>query len=450
MWRSARPASTPRRASRATKRSRRRSRSIINPSSNGITLQLVPKASVDRIPILSIGYGLSAAASGTDFPWVFNPPATQFGRAVDHPPVHRDARGRPGAAQGQDHRIHLPRRQLTAASRSRCSQEFAADYGFAVKTYPVAAQQAQNQTAQWLDVGRDRPDWMIMWGFGPMNAAAVMEAAAIHFPMDRFIGSWHAGAEDDVQPAGAGAKGYLALNFHGIGSDYPAIQDIVKHVVDTGNSQAAREKVGENLYDRGVYNAVLIAQAIRNAQTLSGRKAVTGKEVRRGLEFLAISPGAVAPTRPAGLRRRHHRHLLHRPQRPPGGLCPAMGRHQMVAGVGLDFADDGAAASAAAGRRQGLRVPGSDLAEAHGAVRQVVVTGRGWAEQGYAAPRLGWTGRPPFATAPRLRSIGSAQSILRRGFAGDHGRQDFLERRRSCRTQGRSGRIAQLVEQLDS
>jgi branched-chain amino acid transport system substrate-binding protein len=130
---------------------------------------------------------------------------------------------------------------------------------------------------------------MIMWGFGPMNAAAIKEAAAIHFPMDRFIGSWHAGAEDDVQAAGAGASGYLALNFHGIGSGYPALQDIVKRVVDTGNSQAAREKVGENLYNRGVYNAVLIAQAIRNAQMLSGRKAVTGKEVRRGLESLAIS-----------------------------------------------------------------------------------------------------------------------------------------------------------------
>ena len=128
-----------------------------------------------------------------------------------------------------------------------------------------------------------------MWGFGAMNAAAIKEAAATHFPMDRFIGSWQAGGEDDVQPAGAGAKGYLALNFNGIGADYPAIRDIVAHVVDTGNSEAAREKVGENLYNRGVYNGVLVAEAIRNAQRLSGRKAVGGKEVRRGLESLAIS-----------------------------------------------------------------------------------------------------------------------------------------------------------------
>ena len=35
-----------------------------NPYSTGITLQLIPKAPVDQIPVLSMGYGLSAAAVG--------------------------------------------------------------------------------------------------------------------------------------------------------------------------------------------------------------------------------------------------------------------------------------------------------------------------------------------------------------------------------------------------
>ena len=262
---------------------------IVTPSSTGITLQVVPKASVDRIPVLSIGYGLSAAASGTDFPWVFNPPDTYWDAlSIILQYI--------GAREGGLERLKGKTVGLIFLDGTYgrepipLLEQFARDYGFAVKLYPVPAQQAQNQSAQWLDIGRDRPDWMIMWGFGPMNAAAIKEAAAIHFPMDRFIGSWHAGAEDDVRPAGIGAKGYLALNFHGIGSDYPAIRDIVKHVVEAGHSQAARDKVGENLYDRGVYNAVLIAEAIRNAQTLSGRTSVTGREVRRGLESLAISP----------------------------------------------------------------------------------------------------------------------------------------------------------------
>ena len=35
---------------------------IVNPWSTGITLALIPKAPVDKIPILSMAYGLSAAA----------------------------------------------------------------------------------------------------------------------------------------------------------------------------------------------------------------------------------------------------------------------------------------------------------------------------------------------------------------------------------------------------
>ncbi|MGB8173890.1 MAG: ABC transporter substrate-binding protein, partial [Pseudolabrys sp.] len=51
---------------------------VVNPYSTGITLQIIPKAAVDKIPILSMAYGLSASAVGKDFPWVFNPPATYW------------------------------------------------------------------------------------------------------------------------------------------------------------------------------------------------------------------------------------------------------------------------------------------------------------------------------------------------------------------------------------
>ena len=50
----------------------------VHPWSTGITLQVIPKAGVDRIPVLSTAYGLSAAADGNTFPWVFNFPATYW------------------------------------------------------------------------------------------------------------------------------------------------------------------------------------------------------------------------------------------------------------------------------------------------------------------------------------------------------------------------------------
>ncbi|MES1155624.1 MAG: ABC transporter substrate-binding protein, partial [Pseudorhodoplanes sp.] len=167
-------------------------------------------------------------------------------------------------------------------------EQFAKDYGFELKLYPVPAAEMQNQATQWLNVRRDRPDWMIMWGLGVMNTTAMKEANKVNYPMDRFIGIWWSGSEDDVR-SGADTKGYLALGFNGIGTDYPAIQDIKKTVLDKGRSQVAADKFGEVFYNRGVYNSVLIAEAIRNAQRLTGKKVVTGEDVRRGFESLRIS-----------------------------------------------------------------------------------------------------------------------------------------------------------------
>ena len=66
------------------------------------------------------------------------------------------------------------------------------------------------------------------------------------------------------------------------------IKDIQKHVVDKGLSKADKAKVGEQLYNRGVYNSMLIAEAIRTAQKITGKKAVSGEDVRRGLEGLNV------------------------------------------------------------------------------------------------------------------------------------------------------------------
>ena len=260
----------------------------ITPYSTGITLALIPKAAVDHIPILSMAYGLSASAVGKDFPWIFNPPSTYWdGLSI----VIRYIAGKEGGLDklkgktigfiffdGGYGREPLP-----------LLHDLAKDYGFNVKEYPVPAAQMQNQSSLWLSVRRDKPDYMIMWGWGAMNPTAVQEAAKTGYPEDHFIGIWWSGSEDDARPAGPGGKGYLSLNFNAVGANFPAIQDIVKDVIDKGNSQTAKDKVGENFYNRGVMNAVVIAEAIRNAQKITGKKDITGDEMRRGLETLNIT-----------------------------------------------------------------------------------------------------------------------------------------------------------------
>ena len=225
---------------------------VVNPYSTGITLALIPKASVDHIPVLSMAYGLSASAVGQEFPWIFNPPATYWDGLSMIIKYIGDKEGGLTNLKGKtigyvyfDGGYGLEPIPLL--------DQLAKDYGFEVKKYPVPPADMQNQSGLWLNVRRDRPAWMIMWGWGAMNPTAVQEAAKINYPMDHFIGIWWSGSEDDARPAAAGGKGYLSLNFNSVGANYPAIQDIVKYVIDKGKSQTPKDKVGENFYNRGVH-----------------------------------------------------------------------------------------------------------------------------------------------------------------------------------------------------
>ena len=267
---------------------------IYNPYSTGITLQLIPKAAVDKVPILSMAYGLSAAAVGDTFPWVFNAPVTYWDGASAILEYIAEQEGGLDKLQGKKIGfIYLD------AGYGReplpLFEGLAPKYGYELLKYPVPANQMQNQSSQWLNVRRDNPDYMVMWGWGAMNPTAVKEAAKIRFPMDKFIGIWWSGGEDDARPAGAGATGYKTLNFNAVGADFPVLRDIRTHVVDKGLSTVASpERVGENLYNRGVMNSVLIAEAIATAQRLTGKSMVTGEDVRLGLENLDITEERLA------------------------------------------------------------------------------------------------------------------------------------------------------------
>ena len=262
---------------------------VITPYSTGITLALIPKAGVDHIPVLSMAYGLSASAVGKDFPWIFNPPSTYWdGLSI----ALKYIGGKEGGLDklkgktigyiffdGGYGREPLP-----------LLHALAKDYGFNVKEYPVPPADMQNQSGIWLNVRRDRPNYMILWGWGAMNPTAVQEAAKTGFPLDHFIGVWWSGSEDDARPAGPAGKGYLSLNFNQVGPNFKSLQDIQKLVIDKGKSQTQKGKLGENFYNRGVMNAAVIAEAVRNAQKITGKKDITGEEMRRGLESLKITP----------------------------------------------------------------------------------------------------------------------------------------------------------------
>jgi branched-chain amino acid transport system substrate-binding protein len=265
---------------------------MVNPWSTGTTLPLIPRAAVDHIPILSMAYGLSASARGDLFPWVFNPPDTYWdGLAMILSYVNTQEGGAAGSGLEKLKGKKIGYVYLDAGFGKEpipLFEQLAKAVGFELKLYPVSASDMQNQSSQWLGVRRDKPDYIVLFGWGSLNPTAIKEAIRANYPMEKILSIWWP-AEEDARNAGPAAVGFKTLNWHGVGHDYPAMQDILKLVYDKNLSQGSKDHVGDNLYNHGIYNAVLIAEAIRNAQQLTGKKVVDGTDVRRGLETLNIT-----------------------------------------------------------------------------------------------------------------------------------------------------------------
>ena len=170
----------------------------------------------------------------------------------------------------------------------RTLEELSAKHGFDLSLLPVD-HPGQEQKSQWLQIRRDRPDFVLMWGWGVMNQVAIQEAANIRFPMENFIGIWWSGAEHDVLPAGDKANGYKALTFHNVGRDFPVFDDIQKYVVDSGKAAGAGDQVGNVLYNRGLYAAMLAAEAVKTAQAIHGVADITPAMMRDGMEALEMT-----------------------------------------------------------------------------------------------------------------------------------------------------------------
>ncbi|MHA3914130.1 ABC transporter substrate-binding protein [Halovulum sp. GXIMD14793] len=258
---------------------------IYQPLSTGITYQLIPKASADGIPVHSMGYGRTSAANGKVFEWIFNYPANYWNGA-SHAVNHiLEING--GNIEGK--KIALVYHNSAYGKEPiRTLEELGKKHGFELTLLPVD-HPGQEQKSQWLQIRRERPDYVLMWGWGVMNQVAIQEAVNIRYPMDQFIGIWWSGSENDVIPAGDGANGYKALTFHAAGSDFPVFDDIQKYVVDAGKAAGAGDQIGSVLYNRGMYAAMLAAEAARKAQEIHGTADINAAQMRDGMEALEIS-----------------------------------------------------------------------------------------------------------------------------------------------------------------
>jgi len=259
---------------------------LVFPISTAVMYQLIPRAPTDKIPVIQVGAGMTAAADGRWFPWVFNFPGTYWSQASAV--IQYIGRREGGLDKLKGKKIaHIFLSVPYGKEANPTLDALARQLGFQLTLLAVNPP-GQEQKATWLQVRRVNPNWIFMSGWGVMNQVAIKEAAAIGYPMDHFIGNWWSASDGDVIPAGAAAKGYIGAAFHGSGAGFKVHEEIFKHVYAKGKGAAKREAVGEVLYNRGLVAAAFEVEAIRTAMMRYGNKPLTGEQVRWGLEHLRL------------------------------------------------------------------------------------------------------------------------------------------------------------------
>jgi branched-chain amino acid transport system substrate-binding protein len=276
------------------------------PSSTAVAYYMIDRSTVDKVPILTAGFGRPSAADGRIFKWAFNFPTSYWSMASIVMKYIGDQES--GAQKGdQEHGVqkgdqesarklkgkkiglvHInnaggrePIPVLAALSRRD---------GFDLLTYTIDPP-GLDQKAIWQRIKQGHPDWLILWGFGSLNNVALKEAAAIGFPMDHFIGYAWASSENDIQDMTEAADGYLGIALHAPGAVGPVHDDIIKYVYDAKKAAdpGFRPRIGEVLYNRGLAEAMWVTEGIAKAMEIHKKKEVTAAEVRDGLEALDIT-----------------------------------------------------------------------------------------------------------------------------------------------------------------
>jgi len=262
--------------------------SVFMPLSTGITYSVLDKVAQDKIPLVTIGYGRTDAADGRVFPWVFPMLTTYWSQSTAKIKFIGAKEGGMDKLKGKKI-VNIYHDSAYGKETIHLLDLQAKKYGFTVIHIPVS-HPGNEQQSQWLRVRQEKPDWVILRGWGVMNPTAIKAAAKIGFPRDKMVGVWWSGAEEDTIPAGSAAKGFIAAGFNVAGANYPVIKAIQDKVYKAGNGNMEdKARIGSVYYNRGVVHGIITVEAIRTAQAKYGKgKVMNGEQMRWGFEHLNI------------------------------------------------------------------------------------------------------------------------------------------------------------------
>jgi branched-chain amino acid transport system substrate-binding protein len=273
---------------------------IFLPHGDPISKALTEKSVADKIPLVTIAYGRTEAIDGRVFPYSFPTVFSFWSEASSAINFIAEKAG------GKDKLKGL--KIATVYHDSPYGKEtqvplalLAKTYGFEDIQIPVP-HPGNDQSAQWAKIRQLKPDWVFLRGWGVMTPVAIKTAAKVGFPVDHIIGGIWSGSEEDVRPAGAVAKGYLAITPFPAGSNFEIHQKLKKYILDKGLSDLKDPKsFGSVYYNSGVDEAIIAVEAIRTAQAHFGVHPINGEEAQWGLEHLDLSEKRIAELGATGL-----------------------------------------------------------------------------------------------------------------------------------------------------
>jgi branched-chain amino acid transport system substrate-binding protein len=265
---------------------------IYNPMGAPAAYALSDKAAADKIPLVTLNYGRTEATDGAVFPYNFPVMLTFYSEASVL--VNYIAQREGGLDKLRGKKI------ATLYHDSAYGREtldplalLAAKYGFENIQIPLA-HPGNEQSAQWTKAKNLAPDWVFLRGWGVMTPVAIKTAARVGYPVDHIIGDVWSSSEEDVIPAGEGAKGYLSITTYPAGTQFDLHQRIKERVLDRGKSNLKNlASFGSIYYNSGIVMAIVTVEALRAAQAHFGNRPLTGEEGRWGLEHVKIDEARV-------------------------------------------------------------------------------------------------------------------------------------------------------------
>jgi branched-chain amino acid transport system substrate-binding protein len=255
---------------------------------------LAAKLTEDRIPGTSPGFGSAAAADGQRYPYIFPIAATYWSQAAAAVDFVKKQLG--GSLNGKKV-AYIFYDNPAGREPIEVIEDLAAKEHFTLRTFAVPPPGAE-MGAQVLDIAqRFHADFVIAHLFGSAPSVSIKEFKRVAYPLRKVVSLVWGAAEANINGAGGFdmAEGYFCMQFAGVGSDYPVLNEI-RDMYKQQGKESPSEMASTVFYNRGVLVAALHVEAIRNALKAKPNGKLTGDDVRKGFEKISnFTLGGLVP-----------------------------------------------------------------------------------------------------------------------------------------------------------